>query len=491
MHNREKCYSLGEKITVNNSIILLGTLVLAFSFPSFSLLAEEWDRFRGPNGSGVIESSALPTRFGPKDNLLWKTLLPPGHSSPVLNQDRIFLTAYEDGNLITLALDRKTGTILWRQESPRPRRESFHKTHGPASPSPVTDGENLYVFFGDFGLISYDADGLERWKVEMGPFNLPNGHGSSPILAKDMVVQLVDHDQGSALSAFDRDNGTLRWKQDRPKSTHGYATPCLFPPETPTQLIVPGSYQVSAYSFSGRELWHVSGLTWQVKPSAVVDTNQVFVTGWAPGSDAGQTRILPPFKHVIATSDSNQDGHLSEAEAIEGGWRHRGGWALIDLDNDGLLNRTDWEFFRARSASRNATMAIRPGKSTAEPGTGEIIWRYEKSVPMVSSPILLEGILYTIKDGGVFTALDSLNGTVLKQGRITGALDKYYASPVAADGKIYLASLKGRVSTIRPGEKWQILAVNDFQESIYATPAISQGVIYIRTLDALYAVSSQ
>ena len=110
---------------------------------------------------------------------------------------------------------------------------------------------------------------------------------------------------------------------------------------------------------------------------------------------------------------------------------------------------------------------------------------------MVSSPIFLDGILYTIKDGGIFTALDSLKGTVLKQGRITGALDKYYASPVAADGKIYLASLKGRVSTILPGEEWQILAVNDFQESIYATPAISQGVIYIRTLNALYAIGNQ
>lgn len=476
---------------LNNSTILLGSLILLFASPSFGLLAEEWDRFRGPNGSGVIESSALPTRFGPKEKLLWKTSLPPGHSSPVLNQDRIFLTAYEDERLITLALDRKKGTVLWRQESPRLRHEPFHRTNGPASPSPVTDGENLYVFFGDFGLISYDADGLERWKVEMGPFNLPNGHGSSPILVKDMVVQLIDHDQGSALSAFDQNDGTLRWKKNRPKSTHGYATPCLFPPETPTQLIVPGSYRVNAYSFSGNELWQVPGLTWQVKPSAVVDGNQVFVTGWAPGSDAGQTRKLPPFEHVIATSDSNQDGHLSEAEAIEGGWRHRGGWALIDLDNDGLLNQVDWDFFRARSTSRNATMSIRPSKSTTKAGKGEITWRYEKSVPMVSSPILLEGILYTIKDGGIFTALDSLKGTVLKQGRITGALDKYYASPVAADGKIYLASLKGRVSTIEPGEKWQILAVNDFQESIYATPAISQGVIYIRTLDALYAIGNQ
>lgn len=291
--------------------------------------------------------------------------------------------------------------------------------------------------------------------------------------------------------AFDREDGTLRWKRDRPEATHGYATPCLFPPHQPSQLIVPGSYQLSAYSLTGAKLWQARGLTWQVKPSAVVSRERIFATGWAPGADAGQGMVLPPFDEVLAGGDTDRDGHISEPEAVAGGWRHRGGWALIDLDGDGLLNRVDWEFFRARQSSRNATLAIRPGSTQGETGQGEVLWRYEKAVPVVSSPLLLEGILYTIKDGGVMTAFDSESGAVLKQGRITGALDKYYASPVAADGKIYLASQDGRVSTIAPGSDWQVLAVNDFGEPIYATPAIGSGVLFIRTMRALYAIGDR
>ena len=465
-----------------------GSVLMLLVLLGGSSLGEGWTRFRGPNGSGVVETTGLPTRFGPDEKLIWRTPFPAGHSSPVLTRDRIFLTAYEGEGLFTLAVERSTGTIRWRRPTPRPRKEPFQATHGPASPTPVTDGENVYVFFGDFGLVSYDSEGQERWRTPMGPFTLPNGHGSSPILVEDMVVQLVDHDQGSALFAFDREDGRLRWKQDRPEATHGYATPCLFPPGQPSQLIVPGSYQLSAYSFKGEKIWQARGLTWQVKPSAVVSPDRVFVTGWAPGADAGEGQVLPPFDQAIASGDKDKDGHISEPEAVEGGWRHGGGWGLVDLDNDGLLNRVDWEFFRARRSSRNATMSIRPGDTQGQLAQAEVLWRYQKAVPVVSSPLLFEGILYTVKDGGILTALDSRTGEVLKQGRIKGALDKYYASPVAADGKIYLASEDGRISTIAPGKDWRVLAVNDFNEAIYSTPAISQGVLYIRTMEALYAI---
>jgi outer membrane protein assembly factor BamB len=161
----------------------------------FLLLAADWPQFRGPNGAGVADDSALPTEFSPQKNVAWKTSVPPGHSSPILTKTRIFLTAYENGKLLTLCLDRATGKILWRREAPRPRIEEAQPTNSPASPSPVTDGENVYVFFGDFGLISYSADGKERWNLPLGPFNNQNGHGSSPILAGKMVILICDRIQ--------------------------------------------------------------------------------------------------------------------------------------------------------------------------------------------------------------------------------------------------------------------------------------------------------
>src|SRR5580693_2188561 len=121
----------------------------------FSLMGSDWDRFRGPNGSGVSEAHGLPVEFGIDKNMRWRVALPPGHSSPILVGDRIFLTAFEGDKLLTYSLDRASGKFLWRRESPRPRNSTIDKRNSPASPSVATDGKNIYVFFNDYGLISY------------------------------------------------------------------------------------------------------------------------------------------------------------------------------------------------------------------------------------------------------------------------------------------------------------------------------------------------
>jgi outer membrane protein assembly factor BamB len=120
-----------------------------------------------------------------------------------------------------------------------------------------------------------------------------------------------------------------------------------------------------------------------------------------------------------------------------------------------------------------------------------VLWRYDRAVPIVSSPLLYENILYTIKDGGILTSLDPATGKVLKSARVRDAIDNYYASPVAADGKIYLASETGKISVIRPGAQWEVLAVHDFEEPAYASPAISDGRLYVRTDAALYAFGEE
>src|ERR1043166_6671595 len=156
------------------------------------VIAGDWTQFRGPNGSGIAESTKLPVEFGPERNVVWRTSLPPGHSSPVLTANRIFLTGVDRDKLLTVCLDRANGKILWKREAPRPRKEGMQETNSPASPSPVTDGSNVYVFFGDFGMISYSGERDERWRLPMGPFNNQNGHGSSPILAGGLLVLICD-----------------------------------------------------------------------------------------------------------------------------------------------------------------------------------------------------------------------------------------------------------------------------------------------------------
>ncbi len=192
------------------STALISCALLAVCLWGADIKAADWPRFRGPNGSGVADTSGLPTEFGAGKNLVWKTPLPPGHSSPVLSETRIFLTAWEGDSLFTYCLNRADGRILWRRQCPRSRKEPLDKRNSPASPSPVTDGKNVYVFFADFGLVSYRADGRERWRRPLGPFHNVYGMGASPILADDKVVLVCDQGADSFVIAVGKNDGRVR-----------------------------------------------------------------------------------------------------------------------------------------------------------------------------------------------------------------------------------------------------------------------------------------
>ena len=224
--------------------------VAAVSFAVLSAVAsaEEWDRFRGPNGNGVSTAGNLPVDLEPA-SALWKTALPPGHSSPVLTKTRIFLTAHDGEALQVIALDRKTGSVLWKRDVPRLQKGRLQNVNGPASPSTVTDGKNVYAFFQDFGLIAFDENGKERWRLPLGPFQIFYGFGASPILVDDLLILPVDQDLSAYLLAVDKDSGKVRWKVDRPEVISGYSMPTVYQPKSgPKQVIVPESFQLSAYS---------------------------------------------------------------------------------------------------------------------------------------------------------------------------------------------------------------------------------------------------
>jgi len=168
----------GKESFVKIRRILLGCMV---SWTCFA--AADWPRFRGPNGTGVAETAGLPVEFSFQKDMLWKTALPPGYSSPALSGNRIFVTAFEGEKLFTMSLNLETGKIEWQREAPRARRTKSQGANTPVSPSPATDGRNVYVFFEDFGLVSYGPDGSERWRQPLGPFNNPYGMAASPILS--------------------------------------------------------------------------------------------------------------------------------------------------------------------------------------------------------------------------------------------------------------------------------------------------------------------
>ena len=476
---------------------------ILFALPLFPA---DWPSFRGPNASGVAQASRLPVRFGPKTGVVWKTELPPGHSSPVIAGDRIFLTAAEggkrfdagrekvvdqEGRLLTICLDRKTGRILWRREAPRPRLERYQPTNSPASPTPVIDGGNVYVFFGDFGLISYTIEGAERWRLPLGPFNNVNGHGSSPIVYGRNVILLCDQDTDSYLLAVDKNSGKTAWKVERPEVTRSYSTPAILKPASgPAELIVPGAYQLTSYEAeTGRKLWWIRGLSWQPKSSPVIDGDMIYAHWWEYGGEAEQATETPGWAETLAKYDANKDGKLAESEFASEP-RIQKGFYTIDLNSDGMVDERDWEFYRARRESRNRLIAVRHGGRGDLTATN-VVWSMQKFLPNVPTPLLYDGVLYIVKDGGIVSSLNPKSGEILKQGRLTGALDTYYSSPVGAAGKIYMLSQQGKAVVLKAGAQWEILAVNDMEEECYATPAIADDRIYLRTNSALYCFAER
>jgi len=193
----------------------------------------QWPQFRGPNGSGVDSGSGYPIAFSPTSNVIWKAMMPYGQSSPVVADGRVYLTASDGGKLLTISLDAATGREVWRRELKPAHNQKVYHANDPASPTPAADAEGVVVFFPDFGLAAYSADGKERWTMPLGPFKSFYGMSASPIIAGDFVVLLCDQRAGSFLvawiarrgrcggrrtgPAFPRD-GPRRWCSGRPRT---------------------------------------------------------------------------------------------------------------------------------------------------------------------------------------------------------------------------------------------------------------------------------
>ena len=447
--------------------------------------AVEWSRFRGPNGTGVNETSGLPVEIGPDQNMVWKTALPPGYSSPVIGGNRIFVTAFEGKKLLLVCLDRASGKILWQREVPHSREKKSEGRNTPVSPSPVTDGENVYAFFEDLGLISYAADGHERWRLPLGPFNNPYGMAASPVLARGKLLQLCDQDTNSFLIAVDPTDGRVAWKTERPEATHGFSTPVIYQPaKGAAQAIVSGSYQVAGYSVeTGEKLWWVRGMAWQAKSVPVVDGDMLYVHSWmASPEEIGLKKPLS-FEQVVKSNDANHDGRISRDEAPDPEMKKL--WFLFDLNKDGYMDEREWNLFVARGEAGNGVFAIRLG-GTGDVTDTNVVWHFNKSMPNIPSPLLYKGVLYVLREGGILTTTDPSRGSILKQGRIEGALDTYYASPVAADGKVFTLSESCKLGVLEAGREWRVLAVNDLKDECWATPAIAESRLYVRTESALY-----
>jgi outer membrane protein assembly factor BamB len=495
-----------------SSIIPIGALVLSQLAAGQEPASHtaNWPQFRGANGAAVAqEGMKLPTSL--EKNIIWKVGLPPGASSPCVWGDRVFLTSFKKKEKIleTLCFDRRAKRILWRRTAPTEHIEKVHQVSSPAAATPATDGEAVYVYFGSCGVLCYDFDGNERWKIPLPAPKTMFGTASSPLVVGDVVVLNHDHQPEPFLLAVNRRTGATVWKhayghptEGFPASRETYSTPAIRRQGDTVELIIHTNRRLAAHSLKdGSERWWIF-ITSEAASTPIIEDGLVYVSTWVHAGEPENRVALPSFDEMLRKYDKNKDGKLSKDEIpadlsfvrrTEAG--NLPGAALtvhlffdfIDANHDGALDRGEWtqvEQAAKQMPTEHGVLAIRPGEKGDVSATN-IAWKEKHGVPETSSPLHYRGRIYLAKEGGIVSCLDAKTGHVIYRERV-GATGPYFASPVAGDGKVYVSSYRGTITVLAAGDQFKVLARHDLGEQIMATPALADGKVFVRTNKHLY-----
>ena len=420
-----------------------------------------WPSFRGPHASGIAEGQNLPDQWNGKtgDNILWHTPIPGlAHSSPVVWGNRIFVTSavssdpkasfrpglYGDGDASTdrskhrfmvYALDKQSGKILWEQVAYEGEpREKRHIKATYANSTPVTDGRIVVAWFGSEGLYAYDVNGKPLWKVDLGrldlgAYDIPTyewGTASSPIIWKDLVILQCDTQTDSFIIAFSADTGRAVWKTSR-EEIPSWGTPTVATTSKGEELVANASNFIRGYDpRTGKELWRLGGSSKITAPTPVfADDMLVVVSGRAP-------------QRPIFVVKAGARGDLTLPE----------------------------------------------GKTSSD----TVIWSRTGRGSYMPTPLIYNGILYVLANNGTFDAYNLKTGDEIYRQRLPVVGSGFSASPVASDGKIYLSNEDGEILVVSAGEKFNHIATNSMGELLMATPALSDGVMYVRSSQSLFAI---
>ena len=496
-------------------LLLLGACCLSAETESVN-----WNQFRGPNGAGIAAGFKPPLKIV-ADQAAWKTPLPPGKSSPVLWRDRVFLTGVEGDRLTTLALDANSGKILWKRVAPEVPLERVHRVNSVAASTPCVDENHVYVYFGSYGLLCYDHEGLEKWKKPIPTPKSMYGVATSPILHGQRLILVLDDDanlSGSRLSrskviALDKTTGELVWETHRPYNRGAWSSPMIWKHESGTELVVLGNGRVYGYeSATGEERWHMSGFSREPIAVPVTGNGQLYVSVSMQGG-RGDVQLDPePFWTAMLHFDRDGDGRIGRDEitkdftspfrpelppghpgfgrplAEDPGRRKKQQNDLFDWrdkNKDGFWTKEEFTADMRVGRGQPNLAAIRSG------GRGDITeshvkWNLRRGIPEIPSPVFHSGRLYLVRAGGIISCVRTDTGEVIYRQRL-GASGQYSASPVIANGHVYLFSNKGVITVVKCGDEFTVTHQADLDASIAATPAMDQNSLYLRTGDALLA----
>jgi outer membrane protein assembly factor BamB len=472
---------------------------------STRVLRGDWPQFRGPNSSGVAGGAPPPIEFGPGKNERWRIPLASGHSSPIVVGSSIFLTTFDkkERKLEVVCIARADGKIRWRRTVPAGDIEKGHPSFNPASSTPTCDGERVVAYFGSFGLICFDLEGEKLWDVKLPLTKTYCGNATSPVIVGDRVIlyrgSYIDH----FLLAVDKRTGKELWKKPQSERFTTDMACTGTPVVAGDRLILHSARGVQAFEISsGKRLWRAKCST-TATSTPVLSGDEVLIATWNQTGEPALVPEYPPFKELLEKNDKDGDKVISRGEfprlmifhRSEGTDAPQNGAPLrfgsVDKDKNGSLDADEWTELQTKSVKRRAKyiphgiLAIKID-SKGNLGPGQVRCLERKGVPEVPSPICHDGRVYFVKNGGILTCLDVKTGKRVYQMRTRGR-GTHYASPIIADGKLFTTAGDGKISVLSLGPKPEILATNVLGERTYATPAIVDGTIYVRTHETLFA----
>jgi len=444
--------------------------------------ADDWSRFRGPNGTGVSSEKGLPEAIDVDRNLQWKIIAGKGSSSPIVVSANVYFTSYQGDQRSLHCCELATGKTLWKQSVTKKRDENASAPNGPATCTPAGNGRRLVVLYPDSGLFCYDLQGKVIWTHDLGPYHSMHGIAGSPVIVDDVVITLADQLEDSWIAGFDLASGKPLWKTARIDGViGGYSTPGTYRNAQGNERIISsGPTGLFAYEpQSGKLAWSVAGVC-----NAPVTV---------PLISEGRALVCEPVGEPtpigqLAALDKNKDGRYELAEVKNNVAIHR---LMARMDkqwgnDDGVIVESEWNKAFGTMLNKGGLVAV---DLIDEKKEDRVQWNYRKAVPYVASPVSYEGLVYFVQDGGILTALDADTGELVKRGRLQKGGRKFYASLVAGDKKIYVVDISGTVTTVRAGRDWKVIAAHALGESCFASPAISNGRLLIRSARNLYCFS--
>ena len=480
---------------------------------SGSLLnAEDWPQFRGPNCSGISKSmKSLPTEFSGEKNVAWSKDIGEGVGCPIVVAGRVFVsTMVDDENVGLLAFDAKSGDELWRRTWKTGLLPNVHKTNAHASTTPAADAERVYFYFSTLGLIAVDAEtGKDEWHKNMMPtpfFVFKWGPAMSPVVYKDKVLFVQDDDLFPAFYAFDKKTGKQLWKDDRSDQACNYSHPVICSTDKGDEIVVGGTGMLIGYDpDTGKRLWYAKTLLRNMKTTPVVEGNKIYISlqsagianQWLNTADRSDTgngdgkltkaemqafvgdQIKIPsafFKKTFDRGDLNKDGQL-EGKELDIAFLHPDNFAGATFEASG------------DDAADEYVIAVKGG-GRGDVTKTHVLWKHRtKYTDHIVSPFVKDGRMLLVKGGGISTRFETKKGTALgKPVRINNTCE-YFASPIYADGKIFIAGENGNIVVLKNNKDYDMLAKNDMGDSIVGTPAIADGRLFVRTRTKLIAVA--